>query len=178
MKQFLALILLAACVSAGAEVFRHVGPDGTVTFSDTPSPDAERVNVAPAQTVSVPPVSPRAARVRRPGGNDGDGSGSAPAYSRFAITAPSDGQSVRANDGSVTVSLLLEPALAPGHTIELILDGEDGGQVYSGSRLTFNLSNLSRGEHRLLARVKNAKGEQFGETGAVSFYVLRVARGG
>jgi hypothetical protein len=73
---------------------------------------------------------------------------------------------------------LLEPALAPGHTIELILDGEDGGQLYSDSKLTFNLSNLSRGEHRLLARVKNAKGEQFGETGAVSFYVLRVARGG
>ena len=178
MNRVLILFLLAACTTVGAEVFRHVGPDGTVTFSDTPASGAERVNVAPAQTVNVRPVPQPAAGTQWPGGDAGENPGSAPSYDRFAIVEPSNGQSVRANDGSVTISLALEPALAPGHTIELVLDGEDGGKVYSGTALTFMLSGLSRGEHTASARVKNGSGDRIVEAGTISFYILRVARGG
>lgn len=178
MNRVLVLLLVAAFTTAGAEVFRHVAPDGTVTFSDTPSPEAERVEVRPAQAVSVPPVSGRAPPIPRPGGNAEVGGKPAPAYTHFAIVEPANGASVRANDGSVTVSLSLQPPLAPGHTIELLVDGEDGGKLHSGTGLVFRLSDLSRGAHTVVARVRNAKGDLVGDTGTVSFHVLRVAVGG
>jgi len=177
MNRFLALFLITTCTTAGAEVFRQVGPDGTVTFSDTSTPGAERLRVEPAQTVTLPPVPTRATETEQSGDGAKKADGSAPAYESFAILEPSNGQGIRANDGSVTVSLSLKPALAPGHKIELVLDGQDDGKVYSGSSLIFKLSQLSRGEHTVSARVKDAGGEQLIETGTVSFNVLRVARG-
>jgi glutaredoxin len=39
---------------AGAQVYRIVGPDGRVTFSDRPPPDAK---ATPAQSLAIPPVS-------------------------------------------------------------------------------------------------------------------------
>ena len=178
MKRLLTLSLLAVCASVSAEVFRQVGPDGSVTFSDTSTPGAERVRVEPAQTVTLPPVPTRATETEQSGDGAKKADGSAPAYESFAILEPSNGQGIRANDGSVTVSLSLKPALAPGHKIELVLDGQDDEKVYSGSSLTFNLSQLSRGEHTVSARVNDASGKQLIETGTVSFNVLRVARGG
>ena len=38
-------------------IFRRIGPDGQVYFSDQLGPDAERVDVTPAQTISLPSVS-------------------------------------------------------------------------------------------------------------------------
>lgn len=178
MKRLLSLSLLVLCASVNAEVFRQVGPDGSVTFSDTSTPGAERVRVAPAQTVTLPAAPPRATATEQSGGSTETTAEPVPAYESFTILEPSNDQGVRANDGNVTVSLSLRPGLAPGHKIELVLDGQDGGTVYSGSSLTFNLTNLSRGTHTVSARVKDARGEQLIETGTVSFHVLRAARGG
>jgi len=177
MKRVLTLSLLVLFTSTHAEVFRQVGPDGSVTFTDMPAPGAERVQVEPAQTVNLPPVPPRATQTERSGDDVSGERKPTVSYGRFEILAPSNGDSIRANDGSVTVSLLLEPALVPGHKIELVLEGQGGGKVYSGSSMSFNLIQLSRGEHKVSARVKDARGGQLVETGTVSFNVLRVARG-
>ena len=174
MKRVFALLLAVACATAGAEVFRHVGPDGEVSFSDTPAPGAEQVKMAPLQTISPPPPLPRGLVIN----SSPVGTKSAPSYARFAIVEPANGQSVRANDGNVKVGLSLQPALVPGHSIELIVDGEDGGKTLSGASLNFNLSDLPRGLHTLVARVKNGRGEKLVEAGPVSFHVLRVAVGG
>lgn len=174
MKRFIAIFLLAACATAGAEVFRQVGPDGEVSFSDTPAPGAERVNVDPAQTVTLPPVPQRGAGMGKSNGK----ANKKQVPAKFAIVEPTNGQSIRANDGKVTVSLSLQPALMPGYTIDLVVSGGGGENVYSGVTLNFHLSDLSRGEHTLVARLKNGRGEQVVEAGPVTFYVLRVAAGG
>jgi len=176
MKRVIAIFLLAACATAGAEVFRQVGPDGEVSFSDTPAPGAERVNVDPAQSVTLPPVPKRAAGIGQSNGKSEADKKQVPA--RFAILEPTNGESIRANNGKVTVSLSLQPALMPGYTIDLVVSGGGRENVYSGATLNFNLSDLSRGEHTLLARLKNGRGDQVVEAGPVTFYVLRVAAGG
>ena len=176
MKRLIAIFVLAACATAGAEVFRQVGPDGEVSFSDTPAPGAERVNVDPAQTVSLPPVPQRAVGTDQSNGNAK--AEKKPALARFAIVEPTNGESIRANNGKVTVSLSLQPALMPGYTIDLVVSGGDGEKVYSGATLNFELSDLPRGEHNVVARLKNGRGEQVVEAGPVTFYVLRVALGG
>ena len=134
--------------------------------------------MAPLQTIDVPPTPPRSSAIQRSNGERPDAKKSASRYGRFSILSPSNGQSVRANDGNVTVSLSLEPTLVQGHSIELIVDGEGGAKTFSGTALSFRLSELPRGEHSLTARIKNGRGEQLMETGPVTFFVLRVALGG
>jgi len=180
MLRVLALLLVLACATADAEVFRRVGPDGEVYFSDTPGSGAERVHVGPAQSGRVPAAPPP----RRTGVEQTSGSGAedqqsiAPSYAQFNIVKPSNEQGVRANDGSVTIYLALRPALMPGHTIALHINGEDGEKIRTGDTLNFNLSNLSRGRHTVAARVINKQGQALIKTAPVSFYVLRVALGG
>ena len=177
MKRILAMLLIVACATASAEVFRRVGPDGEVYFSDTPAPGSQRVDLEGVQSVPLRSIPQRSSATVQPTG-DALAKESAPPYAQFEIIKPSNGQGLRANDGSVTVYLSLQPALRAGDTIVLIVDGEDGASIHSGDTLNFNLSNMSRGQHSVAARVQNAKGEKLIETGPVSFYVLRAALGG
>ena len=176
MQRLISLLLLVACATAGAEVFRHIGPDGEVYFSDRPAPDAKPVEIGPAQTVRLPAARPRAdtAPAAAEPGHDRE---AAPSYAQFSIVKPSHDQGVRANDGSVTIYLELQPPLMPGHTILLNVDGEDGERIHSGDTLNFNLVDMSRGRHAVAAKVVDEKGNALIETGPVGFYVLRVALG-
>ena len=174
----LVLLLIFACSTASAEVFRHIGPDGEVYFSDRPVAGAERVDLGPAQSIRMPTVTPRSAATQQPADVATDAQEApAPSYAQFTVVKPSYDQGVRANDGSVTVYLSLQPALMPGHTIVLTVDGEDGEKIHAGETLNFNLSDMSRGRHVVTARVVDEQGNEQVKTGPVGFYVLRVALG-
>ena len=152
-----ALIVLSLFAWASqAAVYRWVDADGTVHFSDQPHAGAQEIMVEPLPT--VPSVqAPRSKEV--------------PAirarYERFEVTKPAQGESIRANDGRVSVSLVL----SRGDRIDLALDGKPLPEV--GSALSFNLSNLARGGHTVQASVVDAAGNSVISTPAVTFYVLR-----
>jgi hypothetical protein len=145
-----------------------------VYFSDQPSPGAERIEVQPALTVTLPPV---------PEEDTADTTQEQPAepepfvYTGFSITSPTPEEGVRANDGNVTVQLSLQPPLQPDHSIVLTVDGEDGEAMKNASSLSIGLTNLSRGRHTVDATVLNRAGEPMVRTRPVSFFVLRVAGG-
>ncbi len=172
MRRSLLMCLLAVCATGNAEVFRHIGPDGEVYFSDQAIPGSERVELRPAQTFTMPEVSrPSAAAATGTGQTVEDKAGFT--YAQFEIVKPSYDQGVRSKVGSVTIYMSLQPALRQGHAIELSVDGEDGVRLYSGEALNVNLSDMSRGRHTVEARVKNARDETMIKTGPVGFYVLR-----
>lgn len=170
MNRILLLVPVFACVTAGAEVFKRVGPDGQVYFSDQPGPDAQQIEVAPAQTISLPPV-PRQAKTSR----EQDQAGAV--YTAISIVSPTSEQAIRANDGNVVVQLSLQPELKSGHAITLTVDGEDGEAIKSGRGMSIALSNLSRGRHSVEAAVVDDAGKVLIRTDAVGFNVLRVAVG-
>ena len=169
MQKFVLLTLVFACTAVSAQVYKRVGPDGKVYFSDQPAPDAERIEVAPAQSIHLPPVKPQSSS---PGLQ---GEAAAGVYSTFAIVSPAGGEGVRANDGNVQVRLQIEPALKPGHTITVSIDGAD---IHTGISTTVQLTGLSRGGHNLKAWVTDRQGKQLLQAEPVDFYVLRVAAGG
>ena len=172
MKQLLVLLLVFACATANSQIFRRIGPDGQVYFSDQPGPDAERVDVTPAQAISLPPVAEQTEPVAA--ATQGD---AIVAYTGFSITSPTSDQGVRANDGNVTVHLSLQPALQSGHMIVLNVDGEDGKSINSSSGLMVELNNLSRGQHTVMATVIDEDGNILIKTEPVTFQVLRVVGG-
>ena len=177
MQRILIICLLLASATASAEIFRRIGPDGEVYFSDRPAPDAKPVDVRLAPTVRLPSAPPPANTSDTADKGDGGEPLMVPEYAQFSIVKPSHNQGVRANDGSVTIYLELQPPLMPGHTIELTIDGEDGEKIHAGEALNFNLSDMSRGRHIVTARVVDEQGNEQIKTGPVGFYVLRVALG-
>jgi hypothetical protein len=175
MQRLILCSLIFACTTASAEIYRRVGPDGQVTFSDQPSPGAERIEVQPAVTVTLPPV---------PEEDAADTTQDEPTepepfvYTEFSITSPTPEEGVRANNGNVTIQLSLQPPLQPDHSIMLTVDGEDGKAEKNATSLSIGLENLSRGRHTVDATVLNRAGEAMVRTQPVSFFVLRVALGG
>ena len=170
MKRMLLFLLMLAWATAGAQVFKRTGPDGKVYFSDQPGPDAVQIEVAPVQTISSPTLPAQSEAAESPD--------IATAYTQFGIVSPGSGQEIRANDGNVTVGMLLQPELRPGHRIKLSVDGEDGRIVNTTDSMTYQLTNLSRGLHTVAATVIDAEGNVLAKAGSVSFHVLRAASGG
>ena len=171
MQAKLLIFLVFVCATASAQVFKRVGPDGKVYFSDQPGPDARQIEVEPAQTISLPPVTGREEAVTEQDQAD-------PEYTTFAIVSPTSEEELRANDGNITVQLSLQPELKSGHAITLKIDGEDGEAIKSGSGMSVALRNLSRGHHTVEALVVDDAGKVLIQTGAVGFNVLRAAVGG
>jgi hypothetical protein len=170
MRRLFPLLLVFICATSSAEVYKRVGPDGKVYFSDQPGPDAKQIEVAPAQTISMPSAPAQTgADTQKPAADE------AAAYSAFTIVSPTSEEGVRANDGNVSVQLSLQPQLQAGHSIILRVDGET---MKTGGNRVVSLSNLSRGRHTVEARVVDGTGKALIQTGPVSFFVLRVAGGG
>ena len=179
MKTALLLLTLFLCATAGAQVYKRIGPDGQVYFSDQPGPDAEPVQLSPPQVISMPPLPERKGTAPQQGaGTEKMQEDSAFSYTRFSVVSPTKYQSYRANDGNITVRLSLEPALRPGHRVVLNVDGEDGEKVRSGGDMAIELRNLSRGRHTVWAKVVDDRGKASIKTEPVSFYILRFAGGG
>ena len=178
MQRFLILLLVFVCATANSEIFRRIGPDGQVYFSDQPGPDAERVEITPAQAISLPPV-PEQTESGEPAGDVATDpqQEATVVYTGFSITSPVDQRGIRANDGNITVQLSVQPELQPDHMIVLTVDGEDGEATYSSIDMTVDLTNLSRGQHTLMATVVDAEGNKLIQSEPVTFFVLRVPGG-
>ncbi len=172
--KIISLLLIFTCAIANAQVFQRTGPDGKVYFSDQPGPDATKVDVAPAQSIKLAPLPEQSNTGQN---KDKAQQETAPGYTRFSIVSPTAEEGVRANDGTVTVNLSLQPELQSGHSIKLSISGEDGDAVKTGSGPSIELNNLSRGRHTVEARVVDDKGKTLIKTKSVSFFVLRTAGG-
>ena len=178
MQRLLILLLVFVSATANSQIFRRVGPDGQVYFSDQPGPDAEEVELAPVQAISLPPVPEQAESTELTGDVTTDPQpGATTFYNAFSITSPIDQRGVRANDGNITVQLSVQPDLQSDHLIVLNVDGEDGEATHSSIDMTVELTNLSRGQHTLMATVVDAEGNKLIQSEPVTFFVLRVPGG-
>lgn len=171
--KYLFLLFIAFSVSIASaqmsQMYKRIGPNGEVYFSDQPGPDAEEielspVNVKPAETLEVDKVSPAQKE-------------EALTYTNFSIVSPMDADAIRANDGNITIQLSLQPALLPDHTINLILNSENGKQIKTSKSLTIELLNMSRGLYTIQASIVDESGKELIRTKENSFHLLRVAAG-
>ena len=161
---FLTLSLSLCSTLASAEVYRWINADGNVVYGDDPpkKSGATRVEL-PTLTVAD---SYKAAPVK----STTKAEASETEYTSFKIATPATGDTLRANDGAVGVSVELQPALKPGDAITLYLDGK---QVANGAQLNFTLNEVERGEHTVFAVLNDATGNIIQNTESVKFNVLR-----
>src|SRR5690606_36393997 len=69
------------------------------------------------------------------------------AYRVLELANLPEDDALRANNGTFSVDVAIEPPLAAGHRLQLLLDGEAYGAAGTSTR--FQLINIDRGEHSL-----------------------------
>ena len=165
------LLLLLLALPAGAQIYKSLDANGNPVFSSQPPEGkaAEKIELpAPSIVAPQPPSQPEAAppKTKEPADET--------RYSRLELTGIADGESLRANDGSFSVGVTIEPRLRPGHSLRLLLDGQPYGQPGRATRL--GLTNLDRGEHSL--EVEVLAGERSLQKSAPILFTLQRAHAG
>lgn len=160
--------LLVALPALAAPVYRHVDANGNVVYSDEPG-QGSRIDLKPITVVDPAEVESRS----RPAQSTTT-SPSAVDYDRFAITSPSNGETLPTGQGgNVQVQLAIEPELQPGDRVQLRVDGAVSQSPMHTS--VFALSQLERGEHRIQAELLDAQGRVRLSTPAITLYVQRAS---
>jgi len=165
MRHLAWLALIVAAAVAGGTAYKSIGPDGTVIYTDRPTPNAEQVRLPEPSTYTPPPL---------PAGGPSPVSGGEPVstgeYSSFTIVAPKNEETLHNRDRTVDVDLSLEPPLGENHTFGVTLDGAELAKGLRTPRM--RLTDLQRGPHQLEASVYDADGKEIERTRAIRFYLL------
>jgi hypothetical protein len=90
------------------------------------------------------------------------------------IVDPAEWGTVFNNNGDVLVRATVVPDLAAGDQVELLVDGLSAAPP--SAVLEFPLSGLTRGQHRLQARVIDATGNVGSVSPSSTFYVFQASR--
>ena len=167
-------VILLLCVfswAAVAEIYRSVGADGKTTYSDTPGPGAEKVQLPPVMIYNAPPLPPAQAV---PGTQETTKPAAMPPpYSKMSILAPQQDETIWDNQGLVEVVVVLEPdlQLLLGHRIVVTIDGVPHGEPRVTTRMHF--SDLDRGTHAMGVKVIDQKGKALIAAKPVTFHMHR-----
>ena len=163
------LITLLCCIPllASAKVYKWVDDQGVVHYTDTPHQGAEEIKLHKETAPATPPQRTGKSS-RESSGNKGIISGN---YDTFTIAEPENNQTVRSNQGLVSISFFIEPALQSGHKIRLFVDGRRLKNELTSTH--FSLKGINRGTHSLRAEVIGEDGEPTASTDSITFHLRK-----
>lgn len=165
MKQPLLISLLLALPITGlAAIYKFYDENGELVFSDQPGPNAEKLDLEPIST-----IKPRIVKLPK-ANNQTQGTS---LYETFTFANPTQGETLRENNGSINVDLLLNPPLDGnlGHLVELKLDGKAVSDPVSS--MAFTLNNVDRGSHTLTASVIDRDQKVIAQTETITVHLKR-----
>ncbi len=167
MRISLLIISLFFTYSAQADVYKSVDEEGNVIFTDKPSPDAEKIIIKEVQTIEAPKVQPN--KEALPAAAEEE---KLVGYSKVEIISPEDDTGIRANDGNITITTVVEPALnqEAGDALAFYMDNK---LVSTGSGTQLSIKNVDRGTHSLSVAVVDKDGKELIRSASISFSVLR-----
>lgn len=142
MRTITAMLLLSLHTSlAATPIYTWQDAQGQTHFSDMPHQGAETVTLAPPATATLDQPATPALRDAQP----------ASPPLRLTLASPADQQTLRENNGDITLVLTTNRPLAAHEQIQVLLDGAPFGPPQA--RLHWQLHNIDRGSHRLQAQI-------------------------
>ena len=166
MRLIFTCLLLSLALPAAAQIYKYTDANGNTVFTNQPPEGVEAQNIELPPTNTVEMQVPAAAPKDTPGQPN-----AGPAYKALELTGLPDDEALRANNGTFSVGVRIEPRLAGGHSLRLLLDGQPYGQPTNVPRL--QLSEVARGEHSLAVEVLSG-GKPIQQSDTVTFTVQRV----
>lgn len=161
----LLLVVLAAPALANQVVWKWVDKDGVTHYSDRPVAGATRVELNVGGSRGEPSATASGSSSTTSQSRPDAG----PPYRNFEIWKPGNDETIPNTGGQVAVNIRVDPALQPGHTLHLYLDGRLV-QGFADNTLEYELQEVPRGTHSLVA-VINSRGTRVQETAPVTFHV-------
>jgi hypothetical protein len=166
-KWLIFLSVLVLPVSSSFAAWRWVDDNGVVHYSDRPAPGAVEVELRAIQGFSrAAPAGPAATQPAvepEP----------AQTYQAFDIVSPAQQETFWNIGGTLGVTLAISPGLQPGHTVDLLFDGQRRGLNASSPRLT--LTEVYRGVHTLQAVILDPAGMEIVRSLPVEFMVQQTS---
>nr|WP_312970403.1 DUF4124 domain-containing protein [Pseudomonas sp.] len=147
MRRLLTCLLLTLALPVSAQIYKYTDANGNTVFTNQPpeGTKAESVELKPinTSTQAAPPTTsssePRLSELP------------AEPYQILELRDLPNEEALRANNGTFSVGVTIEPRLGPGHTLRLLLDGKPYGSPSNVPRLQLN--EVDRGEHSLAVAV-------------------------
>ncbi|TNE91371.1 DUF4124 domain-containing protein [Porticoccus sp.] len=164
------IALTLACTIAQpalAEVYKTVDEDGNITYTDNPTAKEGKVEEVKLPAINTQPALKT--KAEKPKKSD-TGNG----YKEVSILSPAQDATIPPGQLNVVVQVFMEPALQPGHRIQLFHNGQPYGEAAYAT--SFSIDELIRGEHNVQVRVIDTKGNSVATSDKVTFFVKRASR--
>ncbi|WP_407313248.1 DUF4124 domain-containing protein [Pseudomonas sp. nanlin1] len=148
MRSCLICLLLLVALPAGAQIYKYTDAAGNTAYSN------QKPEGIKAETVELPPLNSIESQPRtapEPSKQAPPAMPQQPPYAVLELTGIPSEEALRANNGTFTVGVDLQPRLFQGHSFQLVLDGKPYGQPSNVPRL--QLVNIDRGEHSLAVQI-------------------------
>lgn len=165
MRLLVTSLLLCLALPASAQIYQYKDANGNTVYTNQPPQGqaVESVELPPTNSIEMQaPESPQSSTPNQLSG---------PIYNRLVLTDLPSEEALRANNGSFAVRVEIEPKLAQGHRLRLLLDGQPHGPASQSTQL--QVSNADRGEHSLAVEVLSGD-QSIQQSAAVTFTVQRV----
>ncbi len=158
--------ILAAGLAVAAGAYRWVDEDGVVHYSDVPREGAVYVDLSGYSATTGARIGPQQDRAAT---SDPE---PAPAdqpfeYQSIEIVSPAAEETLWNIEGTLSVSLALQPGLQQGHQVRVYFDGEP--RIVPGT--SFTIDEVWRGVHNIQAEVIDATGRLMIRSQPNRFYV-------
>ncbi|MGC1333162.1 DUF4124 domain-containing protein [Pseudomonas sp.] len=147
MRSCLICLLMLLALPAWAQIYKYTDAEGNTAYSNQPPQGTAAQTVELPPLNSVQPQAPVAPMVPVPRQNDEN----QPLYRTLQLTDIPTEEALRANNGTFTVGVLIDPRLRQEHRLRLLLDGQPYGPPTNVPRL--QLVSLDRGDHSLAVQV-------------------------
>lgn len=154
--------VLGLSLAAQAEIYRMVDANGNVTFTDSPSKNAQRVQLPPLSI--VPSLSPE--DMARANGKEKEAPAARPVSYKLSFISPEANQTFQKPADTIEVAVAVEPELTAGDRLILSSNGNSLGEGQSSALAT---EALDRGAHTITARVVASTGKVLGEQSVTVF---------
>lgn len=172
MNRFILSFLLVVTLPVSAQIYRYTDANGNTVFTNQPPANlaSEEITIQQSNLFPAP---------NNTGSADASATGEAEQeanvpYSTLALSGiPNDDAAIRANNGDFTVTVQIEPPLAPNQSLRLLLDGQPYGQDSRNTQ--FELVNIDRGEHSLVVAVVDQEGNIVQQSAPDTFTVQRIS---
>jgi hypothetical protein len=126
-------------------VYKVIGKDGSISFSDKAQKGSEEIKVKPVATVP-------AMDIKQNKSLSNEDNQTAEYYQALSIISPANNTAFNTGSGNVQVVVQAKPGLRNGDAFELELDGR---LVSTQRGTTFNLESVDRGTHTLSVKIIN-----------------------
>lgn len=158
MRSLILLVLLSVALSviAQGKIYQIVNEDGSISFSDTPSPGAQEIELSSNMTTmqSAPVVAQGSTPQARPNVN----------YT-LSILSPAPEATIRDNDGRVRISAQIQPKTTGKYLLNF------AGQQHTSTSGVFMLEGIDRGAHTYSITFSTNRGKVIASTDERTVYL-------